>query len=324
MHDEEKDFYDYAAYYGIADFYDLSIAEVIALQILARYTHPVVRHELYTQVKQFVEFQEDFTPLKKFERKIPSQIDFYKWIEKKKVYGTSSFYNSLNNLEDRGLLQSDKSNRRRKFVEPTMFTNYIPKLLLKFLINNYVLINDEDLLKSAFKELEEKFNQGNVLSIWFSEYVVFSIVELLSEYVGKLYITHANEFNIDMKKIKKEKIVYTNIDNQKIREPENVFDAVIIPIYKKNPKFFGMTRQEILKECKRVVKPKGLICLVALADLPLTKNNYADELLGMYKLLMNNRIFTKEDLKDEMMNAGLNQVSFLEHQGLLIGIGYNS
>ena len=61
MKKEEKEFYDYAAYYGISDFTDLSIAEVATLQFLARYANPVIRHELYMQVKQFVEFQEDLS-----------------------------------------------------------------------------------------------------------------------------------------------------------------------------------------------------------------------------------------------------------------------
>ncbi|MFX1274264.1 MAG: hypothetical protein ACFFBP_10955 [Promethearchaeota archaeon] len=321
MKKEEKEFYDYAAYYGISDFSDLSIAEVATLQFLARFTIPVIRHELYTQIKQFIEFQEDHSMLNAFSRTSENHSKYYEWIKKKKTFSTSSFYNSLDVLAERGLLQFNKSETKKRLkIEPTKFTNYIPKLLLKFLINNIVLNREEDRLISSLKYFQEG---KRVLSIWFSEYIVFSIVEKLAKTVEKLYILPKNESPLDVNVMKKEKIIVTNIDNQKIREPENDYDAVIVPVYKKNPKFHGMTRKQILDEIIRVTKPNGFICLITLSDLPSTNNPYADELINLYRLLMNNRIFQITELKDDMTNANLNNIEVHEEQGLLIGTGFN-
>ena len=59
MKDETLDFYRYAAFHSIQDFADLSLAEIIALEFLVRYSKPIVRHTLYTEVKQLIEFQEN-------------------------------------------------------------------------------------------------------------------------------------------------------------------------------------------------------------------------------------------------------------------------
>ncbi len=321
MNKEEKEFYDYAAYYDIDDFTDLSIAEVAILQFLARYSSPVVRHELYTQIKQFIEFQEDPSKLSLINKSSSDNEKFYKWVEKKKTYSTSSFYNSLDVLEERGLLKTSKTEQKKGVkIEPTKFTHYVPKLLLKFLINTIVLNKEEDRLISSLKYFQEG---KRVLSVWFSEFIVFSLVEKVSKNVDKMYILPKNETNLDISIYRKDKIIVTNIDNQKIREPENDFDAVIVPVYKRNPKFYGMPREQILKEISRVTKPNGFICLITLADLPLTNNPYADELINLYKLLMNNRIFQKEELKEDMVKAGLKQIEVHEEQGLLIGTGFN-
>jgi len=322
MKKEKKEFYDYAAYYGVADFSDLSIAEVATLQFLARYSNPVIKHELYTQVKQFIEFQEDLSKLNMFNKSVEDNNKFTKWIEKEKTYSTSSFYNSLDVLEERGLLKFKKSEQKKRIkIEPTKFTSYIPKLLLKFLINTIVLNKEEDHLISSLKYFQEG---KRVLSVWFSEFIVFSIVEKIAKNVEKMYILPKNESNLDISSYKKDKIIVTKIDNQKIREPENDFDAVLVPVYKKEPKFHGMGREQILNEIKRVTKPNGFICLITLADLPLTNNTYADELINLYRLLMNNRIFQKEELKEDMERAGLKRIEVHEEQGLLVGTGFNS
>ncbi|MBN1801013.1 MAG: hypothetical protein JW891_05860 [Candidatus Lokiarchaeota archaeon] len=334
MIDNEKEFYDYAAYYGISDFADLSIAEVIILEFLARYTNSVIRHELFTQVRQFIEYQEDFTPLRRLNKESEEKRKFYNYVQKSKTYGTSSFYNSLKNLEKRGLLKfNHEENKKRPQIEPTLFTNYIPKLLMKFLINNLVLNEKSNKMKpqaGLFLDVMHEFKKSGklspskrVLSIWFSEFIVFSIIEQIAEHVDMLYILPKNESKVDISLLSKEKIKLSKLDNRKIYAPENEFDAVIVPVYKKNPKFFGMDRIELLEEIKRVTKPKGLICLISMADLPLTENQYANELIKLYKVLINNRLFTHEEMESDLVNGGLMEVKISEKDGLLIGTALN-
>jgi hypothetical protein len=106
--------------------------------------------------------------------------------------------------------------------------------------------------------------------------------------------------------------------------PNEFFDGVIVPVYKQNPKFFKMSRQEILTEIKRVCKQEGLIGLVAIAPVPLTENFFMNELIKLYNLALNNRIFTEVELTKDMQDAGLKDIKIYRHEGLLIGVCQNS
>jgi ubiquinone/menaquinone biosynthesis C-methylase UbiE len=115
------------------------------------------------------------------------------------------------------------------------------------------------------------------------------------------------------------------MDKRRFYIPDNDFDGVIVPVYKQNPKFFGLSRREILTEIKRVCKPDSLIVLVSVMDMPVTNDNFfMNELIKIYNMALNNRIFTKEQLKKDMQAVNLKDINLLNHQGLLIGIGKNS
>ncbi|MEJ2280209.1 MAG: hypothetical protein P8Y70_21045 [Candidatus Lokiarchaeota archaeon] len=53
----EEEFLEYAKYHNISDFANFSIKDIITMQFLVRYREPIVRHLLYTEVKQFIEFK---------------------------------------------------------------------------------------------------------------------------------------------------------------------------------------------------------------------------------------------------------------------------
>jgi hypothetical protein len=96
---------------------------------------------------------------------------------------------------------------------------------------------------------------------------------------------------------------------------------VIIPVYKKNPKFYDLNRNQILKESSRVIKPKGKIILVSIAEIPFTENIFLNELIKLYNISLNNRIFSRRELETDLIGAGFIDVEIFDHQGLLIGIG---
>jgi len=327
MTQEEDNFYNYAAFHNISEFSDLSIAEIIALLFLVRYEDPVVRHTLYTEMKQLIEFKENDPLRGKRDLSTESSNKFYETIDEEKKYYTSSFYNSLKNLKEKGLLQiNDNEKGKKTTIEPTLYTQLVPKLLLKFLINNNIM--DSPKYRSDFsKEFIEKIGNQKfekILSIWFSEYEVLSIVKQLSKFANEVYVLSKNVSNGELSKVKMEHVEYIEMMGKQFSIPENVFEGVIVPVYKQNPKFFNMSRQEILNEIKRVCKPRGLIGLLAIATVPLTDNFFMNELIKLYNLALNNRIFTEEELKKDMENAGLNEIDIFSHKGLLIGIGKNS
>ena len=325
---EDTDFYEYAAYHNISDFSDLSIAEIIALEFLMRYAEPVVRHTLYTEVKQFLEFKENVPGAKIQGDGSKVTKKFQETVEEENKYYSSSFYNSLGNLEQKGLLKIGNNKKGKKTkIEPTKFTPYIPKLLLKFLINNNIMDSHEyrdEFSKQFLKEIGNK-RFGKILSIWFSEYEVLSIVQQLVNYAKEdVYILSKNLPNKEKTKSKLKKIEYTKMLDQQISLPENFVDGVIVPVYKQNPKFFGLSRQDILNEIKRVSTPDGLIVLVTVANIPITDNFFMNELIKLYNMALNNRIFTETQLKEDMEKANLRNINIYKHQGLLIGIGKNS
>jgi len=329
MSGEEEDFYSYAAYHEISDFADLSIAELIALEFLARYTNPIVRHTLYTEVNQFIEYKEDIPPLKDMEvsKDFQKKFDYYIKSNNNPI-STSTFYSSLSNFERMGLLQF-KMNKSGKVesIKPTPYTKFVPKLLLKFLLNNDIMDSVEYRLEFSDRFLEVLAKYGkeaqfdSVLTLWFSEYVAYSLLQQLAPFSKEFFVISKNDESNITKPLELTNLNVSNIHNRKIREPENFFDGVLVPVYKQNPKFYNLTREEILHEVLRVTKPGGLIGIVGMADVPLTNNPFADELIKLYKLSVKNRIFTKEELQTDLEEVGLTAINVYEHQGLLIGVG---
>jgi len=326
MTQEEDNFDKYAAFHNIAEFSDLSIAEIIALLFLGRYKDPVVRHTLYTEIRQLIEFKENDPYKNKRDTTGESSKRFYDTIYEEKKYYSSSFYNSMKNLYEKGLLRLNKKEKGTKStIGPTSYTQFVPKLLLKFLINNNIMDSPEFFLEDIMEKIgNRKFEK--VLSIWFSEYEVLSIVKQLSKFAAEVYILSKNVLNGDLSKGNMNNTSHIEmIEKDKMFSiPNEFFDGVIVPVYKQNPKFFKMSRQEILAEIRRVCKEKGLIGLVAIAPVPLTKNFFMNELIKLYNLALNNRIFTEEELTKDMKDAGLKNIKIYYHEGLLIGVSQNS
>jgi hypothetical protein len=321
---EEKDFLKYANYHNISDFANFSIKDIITLQFLVRYREPIVRHLLYTEVKQFIEFKER-PPRKKDISKSPKfEKDFFHFIREKKQLYPPSFYNMLNNLEDKGLVKFlENDSGKIPNIEATHYTNYVPLLLLKFLINNNVMISEEFREEFSKKFLEKLENKKfkRVLSIWFSEYIPMAIIKFLSNYSEEQYILPKEGSSELLNGTNLKEIKLAEMISNHISVPENIFDGVIIPVYKKNPKFYDMERIDILREVGRVISSEGSIVLVAIAEVPQTENIFLDDLIKLYNISLNNRIFSKKELINDMKKASFSDMEVFEHQGLLIGIG---
>jgi SAM-dependent methyltransferase len=314
-------FIDYASYHTISDFTDLSIADIITLQFLTRYSNPVVRHTLFNEVKQFIEFKEKIVEIEDKSLPTPASEKFYNFINLSKKLSTGSFYYSLDKLEKRGLLTSNGKTGKVS-INPTKFTKYVPQLLLKFLINNNIMDSNEyrdDFFKKILSKIENS-HFDRILSIWLSEYVPLSIANQLSDFTKEMYILSKNEIDKSKNYKNRVKYRYTEIIGGLFREREDFFDASFIPVYKKNPKFYNMTRNKILKEIIRVTKPNGYIILVSIADIEISENIFINELIKLYKAAYINRTFTVEELHKDMSEVGLNKIDVFEHQGFLIGI----
>lgn len=325
MTTKEEEFIEYANYHTISDFMNFSIKDVITLQFLARYQKPIVRHLLYNEVKQFIEFKE-LSPLKEDTSDAPEyKKQFFQFIGETKNLYPPSFYNMLSNLREKGLLKYHENHSGKiPYIQDTPYTNYVPLLLLKFLINNNIMVSEEyrQNFEKKFKEIIKNKTFERVLSIWFSEYVMMPTIELLSEFADEQYILSKNgesDFTADLSV---QNIKIAEMISNQISAPEDIFDGVIIPVYKKNPKFYAMNRIQILKEIVRVTKPGGaLVCVAIAEEIPESKNVFLNDLITLYNLSLHNRIFSQEELTQDLTKINLREIQIFEYQGLLIGIG---
>ena len=182
-----------------------------------------------------------------------------------------------------------------------------------------------------FKDKIQNLNFNRVLSIWLSEYVVIPIFKQLSEYAKEHYVLPKTSPDEDLsgklplKNVKIADIANKNASNpdegKQIEVPEDWFDGVIIPVYKRNPKFHDMSRIDLLRETVRVMQSKGLLVIVAIAEIPPTENVFLNELIKLYDLSLKNRIFNEQELKEDMEQVNLMNLDIFRHQGLLIGMG---
>ncbi|MBD3197191.1 MAG: hypothetical protein GF317_19210 [Candidatus Lokiarchaeota archaeon] len=327
MSEEDIDFIKYARYHNISDFANFSLKDIITLQFLVRYREPIVRHLLYTEVKQFIEFKEMSPERKDISVSPDYEKKFYTHINDDKQLYPPSFYNMLNSLEEKGLVKYEQNvNGKIPNIEATPYTNFPPQLLLKFLINNNVMVS-EDYREKLFKKFADLIQQRKlkrILSIWFSEYVMVPVIKMLSKYSDEQYILPKNGSGDLLSKTNIKKKNITEMISNHISAPEHIFDGILIPVYKKEPKFHNMTRDEILKETLRILEPGGLIMLVAIEKIPTTDNIFLDELIKLYSLSLNNRIFSKKELKVDMEKVGFKNIEISSYKGLLIGIGKKS
>lgn len=326
----EDNFYQYAKYHEIADFIDLSLVEIVILEYLARNSNPIVRHALYTEINQLLRNKQSDPKTSKKNSDEETQNQFYSYMDSEKQISTSSFYNTLSNLEDKGLLQTINNNHSAKIrsIKRTEFTSYIPRLLLKFLLNNNMnnAENWTEIIETFLGEIgDESFS--NVLVAFFTENIITPLLQKFTEYADSLSLLSSHQTFEDMKNLNKanfKDIRFSEVFEGKIRDLNGVFDAVIAPVYKKDPKFYDIPRKEWVTEFARVTKNQGIVCLVSLSDLPLINNIFVDELIHLYKIYVKNRIFTKNELKSDLEDAGLKDIKLVEHKGLNIAIGRKS
>ncbi|MHA1763305.1 MAG: hypothetical protein ACTSYC_06040, partial [Promethearchaeota archaeon] len=143
----------------------------------------------------------------------------------------------------------------------------------------------------------------------------------LSHYSKEQYILSKNNANTVLNGTNIKNLKFPEMSTGRIFAPEQIFDAIMIPVYKKDPKFHKMTRLEILKEVSRIIRPRGLVILVAITRIPPTENIFLNDLIKLYNIALNNRIFSVEELRSDMEQGGFSNIEIFEHQGLLIGMG---
>ena len=158
---------------------------------------------------------------------------------------------------------------------------------------------DADLLFTEYMPMLEKFiNVSHVNSLLFidiDEFFEFGITTLLKKYTQELFLLADDESferyrNRGLKQVHQSQVI-----NTKIREPDNIFDIVIIMDYQQKSNFYGMNEKTILAEAIRVTKSQGLIIVIGMDELPVTNNFFLDSVV---QKVNKNPLFTV--IKDEV------------------------
>ncbi|MFX1366574.1 MAG: hypothetical protein ACFFCE_01215 [Promethearchaeota archaeon] len=322
---EDPDFPILSKNLEIGNFADLSITEIITLQILLQHLEPIVRHTLYLEVNQYIQHKKKFV-LSKIDNNF-SKTDqlLFESLKKPTDLSTSSFYNSLSTLEKKGLL-AFKRNKKGKIetISATSLTKSVINVINQYFLLSIINDTKFDIIfpKKVITE-NNQIHYENLLIVWLHDYVAPYSLNYFNEFADEIYLLANRSIYDDLLKVGLKKIKYSSMYKKIIREPDNIFNAVIIPRYCENPDFFNLSRIGLLKEIVRVTRPEGEIILITRNEVPIVQNFLINQLITLYnKSLFNmGKVFTRQNLQNDMNSAGLTKIEIFEDNGRTIGIG---
>ena len=319
---------------SIKHIVNLSIVDMVMLQLLLKHEKPVVRHILYNEISQFlIREKQKVVKSIKFDNRAPGGKEFKNLLDSDKKFSTSSFYNSLKNLESKGLVKSNKDERNKVIsVEATQYTeiliNTISKHVIRFgLIEAEKIKNLPDIIKDIIEkeilEPKDKKKLGTMLYISFGDYINAKCIKILFKTSENLFLLLRKEISESISKIGLKNIQNTSIFNNTIRESDNFFDGVIIPYHFKSTDLKNVTKETILKEAFRIIKQDGVVLIHGYPELP----NIEHALLNLFIKWVKNvytdiETSTEMKFKEELINAGAKEAKVFVYKGYLFGIGH--
>ncbi len=299
------------------DLSNLSYIELLTLQKLIDHRDPLVRFILYQEINQFINTNGN----------IKITDDIFTETLKQPNISTSSFYNSLKSLEANGLVSFIKKKIKGINKIIAVKATEKAKLAIKGITGHFlsITIDDFNYMIKLFREIMKQIGISH-----FSNILIVNLTETIDNRLMRLAFRLIDEVNLlankgiyeSMVKMGFDKLKLTNMFNSVIREPKDIFELAFIPEYEREPNFYGLSRIDILKELIRVVKQGGIVAIVGRTPIPQVDNFYAKELLNTFEESISGRIFTEEEIKEDLNAVGLNKYKILEYQGSIVGIGW--
>ncbi len=318
---------------SIKHIVNLSIVDMVMLQLLLKHEKPIVRHILYNEISQFLTREKKKVVHSiKFDKDAPGAREFKDLLENDKKLSSSSFYNSLKNLENKGLVKSNKDEKDKIVsVEATQYTeiliNTISKHVIRFgLIEAEQNKNFPDILKDVIEK--NLLNQNEVkkfdtlLYISFIDFINIKCMKILSKISENLFLLSNKEVLEGISKMGLENIQKSSIFNKTIRESDNFFDAVIIPYQIENSDIVNITKGTILKEAFRIAKKKGVVIIHGYTELPAVDHGLLNIFINWVKNFYSDlKTCSEEEFNEELLKAGARDVEVFVYRGHLFGIG---
>ena len=319
--------------FSIKDIVNLSIVDMVMLQLLLKHTKPVVRHILYNEISQFLTVEKQkVVKSTKFNDIQAGAKKFQDFLQTNKKFSSSSLYYSLDNLEKKGLVKFnyDKKNKVES-VEATQYTEILINTILKHVIK-FGLIEAEqnkslpEIIKEVVEEKvladleDEKF--GTMLYIWFSNFINVKCINLFSTITKNLFILSNKEAFENVSKLGLDNVQNTSLFNKIIRESDNFFDAVIIPYHFRNTNFEDVSKEVILEDAFRIVKENGVVIIHSYTKIPDIDHAFFNIFTKWVKNIYTDiELYSEEEFKDELLKTGAKEAEVFVYKGHLFGIG---
>jgi len=321
--------------FSIKDIVNLSIVDMVMLQLLLKRTKPVVRHNLYHEISNFLtrEKQKVFTSTDFSD--LPDGAEKFKnFLQSSngKKFSSSSLYYSLDNLEKKGLVKFNYDKKDRvESVEATQYTEILINTILKHIIE-FGLIEAEqskflpEIIKEVVEEKvfsdlgDKKF--GTMLYIWFSNFINIKCINIFSTLTNNLFILSNKEAFGNISKLGLENVQNTSLFSNTIRESDNFFDGVFVPYHFRNTNFKDVSKESILAEAFRIVKENGVVIIHSYTNVPDIDHAFLNIFTKWVKNIYTDvEFYSEKAFKDELLKAGAKEADVFVYKGHLFGIG---
>ena len=313
---------------SIKDIANLSIVDMVMLQLLLKHEKPVVRHLLYNEILQFLTREKQkVAKSTNFSKDIAGATEFQKFLGQNKPFSSSSLYYSLDNLESNGLVKYNYDDMNRKeSVEATQYTEILINTILKHIIK-FGLIEAEQskYLPGIIKEVvEEKENKhfGTLLYIWFSNFINAKCINTFSTITDNLFVLSKEEAFENVAKLGLKNVQTSSLFNNTIRESDNFFDGIIIPYHFRSANLNEVSKSDILKEAFRIVKSEGVVIIHGYTKIPDIDhaffNIFSKWVNDIYKDIV---FYSEKEFQNELIAAGAKTTKVYVYKGHLFGVG---
>lgn len=284
---------------------NITVVELLILELLIRQTEPLVRHRLFKDVNTYLELEQSSIDEYSSNNKEIENKKILNYIEKKEtktkrsILSQGSFYYSLNKLEKAGFIRFNRDTKGNIMtVEKTKNSKILIDKLMQHFIKFSVLSYDFELINELKQFLINKIGiqkLNTVLIIWI--YITYDMrllksVQMVSD---KLFILSRDQRKKNFEERGLDDIEITTVYNKKIREANEVFDAVLIP-YVTKQSFFDMEFLDLLNEGFRVLKKRGFLVIIYEQKAPEINHNALNRLRNLYNKAQKRVIYTDQEI----------------------------
>jgi len=285
---------------------DLSVTQIIMLQILAQNLKLPVRFTLLQDLNEFI-------------------------LDPKHEISPSSFYNSLKKLEGLGLLEKikGKDNVGKKIgLKSTSKAQQAIRLINKLTLPWAISLNElysnmiPELIQKVGLPTEESEKAENLFILSFDGRMDPNMFRYFQDNWSKEIYFLADDKTT--KKLKKRGITgfHQSRSTNKIREANEFFDACCLYHYQRDKNIYGIEYQELLKEVNRVMQPGGALVAQTLAPLPKVGNIYIDSLSELYSSQPFFYSCKEENIIQDLNDAGFKDIDSMEYKGVVFSWGF--